>query len=628
MAEPWRDLVERAQAGDRNAFDALVRAFRDMAVGYAYSILRDFHAAEDAAQEAFVQVYLDLARLRHPAAFPTWLRRIVFKYCDRQTRRSRPESRPFDPETDTREAAGAAAPGRQDGAGQVLDAVGSLPENERAATTLFYINGYSMEEVGQFLDVPVSTVRSRLYTARRRLRGALAKIVESTMKSLAPGEEFSARLSHVLDGVVRVGFYDGRGNPEDYMLPSVMRTLLEYLNDDGGLDGLHEEPRSKWQWSACALMHGVSGMGFRFAWATHEVDTAYVGASMLDVYRDVLNAAGFDFQVILKPDFAAGLKMTGLVSSDEDLFRSRIVESIRSKMPVIGLRLFGPPEPGVIAGFEGEGEVILGWDHFQDLETSRGDPRVSYEPSGMFRKRNWFRDIGGIIVIVGRCPRPSHERVYREALVRIHRDTTRTGAAPHPFGVAAYEAWISALTDEGFPPPGDTGALRTRHQLHHEAVGDIAQRRAYASEFLLQASQALPAAHRDLDVAASCLLMMHDLCWRLWQTVGDWRNSASGDPRFVLPGVRRELASLVVLFRDLDHRVARHIHAALTRLGETDLAEIAEPPAAPAGLRRLPYFTPGREGEVGPSAGGIRREAVSTSVAAERFPLMEPQPEP
>jgi hypothetical protein len=81
--------------------------------------------------------------------------------------------------------------------------------------------------------------------------------MESTMKNHAPGESFSERIAHVLNGIVRIGFYDGRGNPEDNMLPSVMRTLLEYLGDDCGLPGLGQEPVTRWQWSACALMHRV-----------------------------------------------------------------------------------------------------------------------------------------------------------------------------------------------------------------------------------------------------------------------------------------------------------------------------------------------------------------------------------
>ena len=86
MAElSW--LVERSRRGDLDAFGDLVRRFQDMAHGYAYSILGDFHLAEDVAQEAFIDAYCKLEALREPAAFPGWFRRIVFKHCDRITRK-------------------------------------------------------------------------------------------------------------------------------------------------------------------------------------------------------------------------------------------------------------------------------------------------------------------------------------------------------------------------------------------------------------------------------------------------------------------------------------------------------------------------------------------------------------
>ena len=89
-------LVMRARAGELDAYGELVRRLQDMAYGYAYSILCDFHLAEDAAQEAFIQAYRDLEKLREPEAFPGWLRRIVFKYCDR-TRRARRKAGPSAP---------------------------------------------------------------------------------------------------------------------------------------------------------------------------------------------------------------------------------------------------------------------------------------------------------------------------------------------------------------------------------------------------------------------------------------------------------------------------------------------------------------------------------------------------
>jgi len=63
-------LVEKTRNGDDDAYEIIVRRFQDMAVGYGYSILRDFQLAEDAAQEAFLEAYRNLDKLREPPAFP------------------------------------------------------------------------------------------------------------------------------------------------------------------------------------------------------------------------------------------------------------------------------------------------------------------------------------------------------------------------------------------------------------------------------------------------------------------------------------------------------------------------------------------------------------------------------
>ena len=63
-------LITRTRDGDDDAYGLVVRRFQDMAVGYGYSILRDFQLAEDAAQEAFFEAYRSLSSLREPAAAP------------------------------------------------------------------------------------------------------------------------------------------------------------------------------------------------------------------------------------------------------------------------------------------------------------------------------------------------------------------------------------------------------------------------------------------------------------------------------------------------------------------------------------------------------------------------------
>ena len=81
------NLIIKAQQGDRQAYGQIVRQYQNLAVGYAYSISKDFSLAEGAAQEAFIEAYLKLNFLLKPAAFPGWFKKIVFKHCDRKTRK-------------------------------------------------------------------------------------------------------------------------------------------------------------------------------------------------------------------------------------------------------------------------------------------------------------------------------------------------------------------------------------------------------------------------------------------------------------------------------------------------------------------------------------------------------------
>jgi len=177
-------LIERAQARDLDAYGEIVRRFQDMAYGYAYSILDDFHLAQDAAQEAFIQAYRDLKALRKADAFPGWFRRIVFKQCDRILRNRRPVeplatdgSEPMSEEPGPSEAAE-----KRELSDRVLEAVRSLPESQRTVTTLFYIDGYTVNDIADFLETPAGTVKRRLHDSRRQLRKRMIAMVADTFK--------------------------------------------------------------------------------------------------------------------------------------------------------------------------------------------------------------------------------------------------------------------------------------------------------------------------------------------------------------------------------------------------------------------------------------------------------------
>lgn len=170
-SQPFLPLVARARAGDSAAFAELVSRFQGMALAYALSLLGSEAEAGDAVQEAFIDAYLRLGQLRHDAAFPGWLRRVVHKHCDRLTRRRRPET---DEETVN------AQPGQSAAAPELLErieererlrrAIEALPEHERIVVALHYLGERPQAEVADFLEVPLTTVKKRLHTARGRLR--------------------------------------------------------------------------------------------------------------------------------------------------------------------------------------------------------------------------------------------------------------------------------------------------------------------------------------------------------------------------------------------------------------------------------------------------------------------------
>ena len=115
-----------------------------MAVGYANSVLKDTHLAEDVAQEAFVEAYLNLSTAYWAHAFPGWLRKIVFKFRDRLTRRKRVELVTLDATEELRSTDKGPDEilDEKDTKDLVHDSLAALSEQERAVVNLFYINEF------------------------------------------------------------------------------------------------------------------------------------------------------------------------------------------------------------------------------------------------------------------------------------------------------------------------------------------------------------------------------------------------------------------------------------------------------------------------------------------------------
>ncbi len=171
-------LVERARSGDGAAFTALVRRYQEMALGYALTLLHDFHLAQDVTQEALVVAYHGLRSLDDDARFPAWLRGIVRHLCGRVLRKRTLDLLPLEYAYEV--ATGMPGPEQhleiKEGFHRVLAAIRALPESQRDVAMLFYIKDYSQREIGAFLELPVTTVNNRLHAARKTLRERLAMV--------------------------------------------------------------------------------------------------------------------------------------------------------------------------------------------------------------------------------------------------------------------------------------------------------------------------------------------------------------------------------------------------------------------------------------------------------------------
>ncbi len=171
-------IVDRVRAGETRQFGELVRRYQDMVYGMAKRFVGSGVDAEDVAQEVFLRVHRGLEGFKGEARFSTWLYRITFNLCSDWLRRHRKPGRAgaFLEDAGEIEDSGADVEAgllNEEERRRVRSALGDLDEKYRSVVILLYYQKLSYEQIAAVLDVPLKTVETRLYRARRLLRERL-----------------------------------------------------------------------------------------------------------------------------------------------------------------------------------------------------------------------------------------------------------------------------------------------------------------------------------------------------------------------------------------------------------------------------------------------------------------------
>ena len=193
-------IIQQCLEGDGNAFSLLVERYQNAVYGLCYHMVGNFADAQDLTQETFVRAYLELAKVRDFSRFARWLHRITVNVCKMWLRdRKGADNIPLEAVPQTEESfADSNSPVKYAEAEElrlsITEAIASLSEKNRLAVTLDYNDGLSYGEIGDFLSVSPSAVKSRLHRARKELKEELITMVEDKFDEHKLPEDFPEKV--------------------------------------------------------------------------------------------------------------------------------------------------------------------------------------------------------------------------------------------------------------------------------------------------------------------------------------------------------------------------------------------------------------------------------------------------
>lgn len=174
-----KELIMRIQSGDMNAFGQLFEKYKNEAFKYSYLIIGNKHISEDIVQEAFINCYTQIKSLKNQEQFKSWffkmLTRIAWRYSKKE-KKSIPVDNIFEKADDEKNDESINQYIRKEQADILHEEIEKLDIKQKTVIILYYFNDLTVKEIANIMGCFEGTVKSRLYSARRKLKNNLGRI--------------------------------------------------------------------------------------------------------------------------------------------------------------------------------------------------------------------------------------------------------------------------------------------------------------------------------------------------------------------------------------------------------------------------------------------------------------------
>lgn len=348
---------------------------------------------------------------------------------------------------------------------------------------------------------------------------------KNKMENTMPSKEYPVQA--LLENVPIIG-YSKYTSP----FPGSIAACLQYLDDPRSYD----------------YIMGVTGAAFRRTWNRDDGGNVDIMFFAPETYDRLFKAIGYDYKVINSKD------RTGMIDA--------VKESVSEGKPVIAFGIVGPPEAGIVAGYDKNGEELYGYSFFQSPETK-----------GYYKQSDWYNKmkrnsskVGMIAIGKKKSSKPSERETLTSTLewaIDLETKQTRPNVQDHVCGLAAYDAWADSMEIDADYPKDNPKVLQIRQMVHCDQSTMLMERN-FAANYLRSMVKVAPEASNELNAAAKLYDETAAQLPKIWM----WGFTMSPEVGKALAdsSTRKEIAKHIRIAKEKETEAVKHLEKALAIL--------------------------------------------------------------